>query len=103
MQVIVGSIFDVFFIVRNKCAVATPVPQQRSRAERVDPCGYIPKQVEESGLDASESSRDLTIKNGSILQYWPVFDRSNPGALAASKSRFFNLFGYRSSDIACAR
>ena len=57
-------------------------------------CLGIPKQVEESDLDASESSREGAIKNWSVLQYWPVFDRSKSGALAASKFRFFRLFGY---------
>ena len=30
----------------------------------------IPKQAEELGLDLSQSSRDSTIKNGSIFEYW---------------------------------
>jgi polyphenol oxidase len=54
----------------------------------------IPKQFEESVLDERESSRDLTIENSSILQYWPVSDRSNPEAFSSSKIRFFKRFGY---------
>jgi len=54
----------------------------------------IPKQVEELDLGLSQSSRDSTIKNGSIFKYEPVFDRVNPEALAKSKFQFFNLFGH---------
>jgi len=57
-------------------------------------CLFKPKQVEESVLDESESSRGSTIERGSILQYGHSFDRLKPEALASSKSQCFKLFGF---------
>jgi hypothetical protein len=54
----------------------------------------IPKQAKKVTLDASESSRDLTIKNG------PVFSNTDPFFIIKSRGfgcvqgHFFSLFGY---------
>ncbi len=50
----------------------------------------IPRAVSNLDLDLRESSRGLTIENGSILAIWDRFRSSNPGALAQPNSHFWS-------------
>jgi hypothetical protein len=56
--------------------------------------GFIPKQLQELVYDLCESSRGLTIANGSILTIWTRLRSIKPRGFDAAKSQFLKLFGY---------
>ena len=58
----------------------------------------IPRAVSNLDLDLRESSRDLTIENGSILAIWGRSRSSNPGALARSKFQIPNRTWYNKAQ-----
>jgi hypothetical protein len=55
---------------------------------------HIPKQLQELVYDLRESSRGLTIANGSILTIWTHLRSIKPRGFDAVKSQFLKLFGY---------
>ena len=63
--------------------------------------GNIPKPPEKSDLGLSESSRDSTIANGSILEIWIDLQSSNPRLWPSRNSDFSSGLGItlRSNDF----
>src|SRR5271163_2875281 len=86
-----GQVIELFL---NSCMNSFDISISITVARR----NIYPEPLENWNLDSAKAPAVRSIAKRSVLmQYGPLCDRSNPGALAQSKFQFANRSGYKSS------